>query len=89
MPPLPAWYQGREAITAFLATARCRGAGATSSRTPTASPRSAATSGTRRAATHHGWVIDVLTLDGPRIAEVTSFIGPEDFARFGLPAALP
>ena len=38
---------------------------------------------------HHGWVIDVLTLDGPRIAAVTSFIGHEAFARFGLPDALP
>ena len=32
--------------------------------------------------------IEVLTLDGPRIADLTAFITPEAFARFGLPAAL-
>ena len=34
-------------------------------------------------------VLDVLTLRGDRIREVTSFITPEVFARFGLPAELP
>jgi len=34
-------------------------------------------------------VLDVLTLRGDRVREVTSFITPEVFARFGLPAALP
>ena len=34
-------------------------------------------------------VLDVLTLRGDRIREVTSFITPELFARFGLPAELP
>jgi hypothetical protein len=34
-------------------------------------------------------VIDVLTLRGERIAEVTAFIGAERFPRFGLPGRLP
>jgi RNA polymerase sigma-70 factor, ECF subfamily len=34
-------------------------------------------------------VLDVLTLRGDRIREVTSFITPEIFARFGLPTELP
>ena len=34
-------------------------------------------------------VIDVLTLRGGRIAEVTAFVGGERFARFGLPERLP
>jgi RNA polymerase sigma-70 factor, ECF subfamily len=34
-------------------------------------------------------VLDVLTLRGDRIREVISFITPEIFARFGLPAELP
>jgi RNA polymerase sigma-70 factor, ECF subfamily len=34
-------------------------------------------------------VIDVLTLRGDRIAEVTAFIGAERFPRFGLPERLP
>ena len=35
------------------------------------------------------WSIDVLTLRDGRIAEITSFIGPEHFALLGLPPALP
>ncbi len=34
-------------------------------------------------------VIQVLTLDGPRIAEITGFVDPALFAGFGLPARLP
>ena len=34
-------------------------------------------------------VIDVLTLRGDRIAEVTAFLGGERFPRFGLPERLP
>jgi hypothetical protein len=30
-------------------------------------------------------VLDVLTLDGTRIAAVTAFVTPEIFGRFGLP----
>jgi RNA polymerase sigma-70 factor (ECF subfamily) len=36
-----------------------------------------------------GAVIDVLTLRGDLIAEVTAFIFPELFERFGLPSELP
>jgi RNA polymerase sigma-70 factor (ECF subfamily) len=31
----------------------------------------------------------VLTLRGEHIAEITSFLGPDHFAPFGLPASLP
>lgn len=34
---------------------------------------------------HEAWSINVVTLRGDRIAEVTSFIGPEHFVAFGLP----
>jgi RNA polymerase sigma-70 factor (ECF subfamily) len=34
-------------------------------------------------------VIDVLTLRGDRVAEVTAFLGGERFPRFGLPERLP
>ena len=33
-------------------------------------------------------VLQVLTFDGGRIAEITGFVTPEVFARFGLPAEL-
>jgi RNA polymerase sigma-70 factor, ECF subfamily len=35
-----------------------------------------------------GHVLQVLTLDGDRIAEVTGFVEPALFDRFGLPATL-
>ncbi|GAA0659897.1 hypothetical protein GCM10010193_08430 [Kitasatospora atroaurantiaca] len=38
---------------------------------------------------HLGWSITVLTMRGDRIAEITSFLGPEHFPSFGLPASLP
>ena len=34
---------------------------------------------------HLAWSIDVLTLRGDRVAELTAFIGPEHFEAFGLP----
>jgi RNA polymerase sigma-70 factor (ECF subfamily) len=37
---------------------------------------------------HLGWSVDVLTLRGERIAEITSFIGPDHFALRRLPASL-
>lgn len=35
---------------------------------------------------YEAWAVNVLTLDGERIAEVTSFLGREHVERFGLPA---
>jgi RNA polymerase sigma-70 factor (ECF subfamily) len=87
MPPMPTWYRGREAVAEFLAgwplagTARSRivptranGQPAFGHYTPDAD------TGTFIA---HG--IHVLTLDGAEIAEITAFLTPEAFARFGLP----
>jgi RNA polymerase sigma-70 factor (ECF subfamily) len=38
---------------------------------------------------HVAWSITVLTLRGDHIAEITSFLGPDHFTPFGLPASLP
>lgn len=38
---------------------------------------------------HLSWSIDVLTMRDERISEITSCIGAEHFAVFGLPAAFP
>ena len=46
---------------------------------------SSTTSGTR----YVPGVLDVLELRGRRIAEVTGFVTPEVFPRFGLPDELP
>ncbi|MFE9328939.1 hypothetical protein ACIHDR_49400 [Nocardia sp. NPDC052278] len=35
-----------------------------------------------------GWAINVLTLRGTRIAEITSFLGCSHVLAFGLPASL-
>ncbi len=89
MPPLSRWYQGRGPVTAFL----------------TGSPfrerwrHLPARANGQLAVGCYIWdagrgdfgagVIDVLTLRGDRIAEVTAFIGAERFPRFGLPERLP
>ncbi len=40
------------------------------------------------AGAHLGWSINVLSLRGGQIAEVTSFLGREQFPAFGLPDSL-
>jgi RNA polymerase sigma-70 factor, ECF subfamily len=88
MPPLPTWYRGREAVRAFL-----RGSVLTSTArrrmVPTRANGQLAFGHYVREADEETFVphaIHVLTLDGPQIAEITAFLTPEAFERFGLPA---
>ena len=90
MPPVPTWYQGREAVAAFLA------------RAPLASHHRWRLVPTRAngqpAFGTYLWdgerdrfiarEILVLTLAGRWIAGLTAFLSTEPFERFGLPAAL-
>jgi RNA polymerase sigma-70 factor, ECF subfamily len=89
MPPVPTWFQGREAVATFLA------------RLPLAGPRwrlVPARANGQPAFGQYIWDADrssfvadhltVLTLDGARIAEITAFHSTEPFARFALPATL-
>ena len=72
MPPLASWFRGRDEIAVFLGTAPLNGRLALAPscrRAPTASPRSAPTSGTRRTRTYRAFALDVLTLRGDRIAD--------------------
>lgn len=89
MPPMSLWYHGREPVTAFLTgspfkerwrhlPARVNGQLAVGCYIHDAE-RGDFCAG----------VIDVLTVRGDRIAEVTAFIGGERFPRFGLPERLP
>ena len=85
MPPMTTWYRGREAVTAFLVedafSVRWR--------------HLPARANGQLAVGCYGWdaergdyaadVLDVLTVRDDRIAEVTGFIDPLLFARFGLP----
>ncbi|MGI8722468.1 MAG: sigma-70 family RNA polymerase sigma factor [Geodermatophilaceae bacterium] len=87
MPPLPHWYHGLEAVTDFAVRVPLTGCGSWQ-HIPTSANGQLAVGGylwNEDAGTHLGWSINVLTLRGERIAEVTTFIGPEHIARFGLP----
>lgn len=91
MPPLPHWYRGLAAVTDFAVTVPLTGCGSWR-HIPTVAngrPTVAAYLCPAGDGAHEAWSIDVLTPRGHRIAEVTSFICPEHFVSFGLPASLP
>jgi RNA polymerase sigma-70 factor (ECF subfamily) len=86
MPPLPSWFQGVAAVRAFLATWPMAQAGR--SRLIAARANGQLAFGHYRLDNASGRYlahsIDVLTLRGTRIAEVTAFFLPDSFAPFGL-----
>ena len=88
MPPAPTWFQGRDAVAAFLA--RVPLARRTRRRlVPTRANGQPAFGVYRweRNAFAPSELI-VLTLDGDRIAEITAFLSAESFERLGLPDVL-
>lgn len=91
MPPMPHWYRGLEAVTDFAVAVPLAGCGSWQHLHSSANGQPAVVSylWNGNAGAHLGWSINVLTLRGARIAEITSFIGPEHIARFGLPTSLP
>ena len=87
MPPMPTWYRGRDAVADFL-----RGwplAGGLRWRLVPVRANGQTAFGTylwdtdEESFMPHG--INVLTLDGSRIAVITAFLEPTAFGRFGLP----
>jgi RNA polymerase sigma-70 factor (ECF subfamily) len=88
MPPMPTWYQGRDAVAAFLR----RSPLAPSLRWRVVPARASA----QLAFAFYLWSeemgafaahdILVLTIHGARIAELTAFLEPAAFRHFGLPA---
>jgi RNA polymerase sigma-70 factor, ECF subfamily len=91
MPPLPRWYRGLDAVTGFAVAVPLTGCGSWR-HVPTSANGQPAVGGylwNATAGAHVGWSINVLTLRGERIAEITSFIGPDHFTLLGLPASLP
>ena len=86
MPPHATWFRGREAIAEFL-RAGPMSPGNRWRLVPTHANGQLAFG-------HYEWseergafvahAINVVTLDGDRIAEITAFLDPEAFARFGL-----
>jgi len=91
MPPLPHWYRGLASVTDFAVRVPLTGCGSWRHIPISANGQPAVAAYLRNddAGAHDFWSINVLTLRGERIAEVTSFIGAEHIAAFGLPAALP
>jgi RNA polymerase sigma-70 factor (ECF subfamily) len=87
MPPIPTWYAGREAIAAFLGRRPLRGG--LHWRLIPARANGQLAFGKYLASADNGTLIphglNVLTLNGARIAEITAFLTPEAFGRFGLP----
>ncbi|MBM0236982.1 sigma-70 family RNA polymerase sigma factor [Micromonospora sp. ATA32] len=91
MPPMAHWYRGLNAVTDFAVRVPLTGCGSWRHLTTTANGQPAVGLYLRddAAGTHLSWSVTVLTLRGEQIAEITSFLGAEHFAPFGLPAALP
>ena len=89
MPPTPTWYSGHDAIRAFLVggpfTLRWR------HRVVRANGQVAVAGYAydEDRGGYFAYALDVLTLRHDRIAEITAFLDPSVFARFGLPDLLP
>ena len=91
MPPLPTWYRGRDQVAVFLGGGLL--AGATRWRVIPVRANGQLAFGL------YAWdeerqallprAVDVLTLRGARIQEITAFLTPEVFRGFDLPAVLP
>jgi RNA polymerase sigma-70 factor (ECF subfamily) len=87
MPPMPTWYRGRDAVAAFL-RARPLAAEESWRLVPARANGQLALgkyrwNGERGSFMPHG--VNVLTLRGERIQEITAFLTPEAFQRFRLP----
>jgi RNA polymerase sigma-70 factor (ECF subfamily) len=81
MPPYPAWWRGREVIAAFAAkpvhqylTTRANG-----------QPANAAYRWDPHRSKYVAEALEVLTLEGSLVKEMTAFMMPHLFSQFGLP----
>jgi RNA polymerase sigma-70 factor (ECF subfamily) len=85
MPPLPHWYAGLAAITDFAARVPMASCGSWRHIPVTANAQPAvALYLSKNGGPHEFWSITVLTLRADKIAELTTFIGPEHAEPFGL-----
>jgi RNA polymerase sigma-70 factor, ECF subfamily len=90
MPPHPTWLDGRDAILIGMRQAFAPGFGRLRTVVTGANLQPAVAHYLRRpgAAGYEPLALDVLRVEGGRIAEIGSFVSPELFPAFGLPAAL-
>jgi RNA polymerase sigma-70 factor (ECF subfamily) len=91
MPPLAHWYHGLTAVTDFAVQVPLTACGSWRHLPTSANGQPAVASYLWNDETraHLSWSINVLTLRGDQIVEITSFIGRDQFAPFGLPDSLP
>jgi RNA polymerase sigma-70 factor (ECF subfamily) len=89
MPPWASWWRGREEIAGFAKTAVevCAEARSVPTRA-NGQPALAYYHWNTETGRFAASAIDVLTLDGPRIKEITAFVMPDVFSHFGLPSEL-
>jgi RNA polymerase sigma-70 factor (ECF subfamily) len=89
MPPDPTWYRGRDAIATFLP----RGPLSMRWRLLPARANGQLAFGTYRweptKGVYEAHALDVLTLEGAQVKEITAFRAPEVFRSFGLPEQVP
>lgn len=87
MPPMAGWYHGIEAVMEFAMALPLNACGSWRHVSTSANGQPAVASylWDDAAAAHTAWSIDVFTLRGDRIAEITSFIDPRHFEESGLP----
>jgi RNA polymerase sigma-70 factor, ECF subfamily len=89
MPPWAGWWRGGDTIAGFAKEAvEFCAASLTVHVTANAQPAVAAYQLNPDTGTYRAAAIDVLTFDGTSITEITAFLTPDAFARFGLPEEL-
>ena len=91
MPPQPAWYSGREQVATFFSRGPLEGT--TRWRLIPGRANGQLAFGLYawddKAQAFMPRAVDVLTMRGAQIQEITAFLTPEAFRDFGLPATLP
>ncbi|MBB4678617.1 sigma-70 family RNA polymerase sigma factor [Crossiella cryophila] len=87
MPPLPEWYRGRDAIRAFLLDGPLRYGWRFLPTTANGQLAFGTYMWAEAAGHYRPGGLDILTLQGDRVVEVTAFL-TADLTRFGLPAHL-
>ena len=90
MPPHPTWYAGREAILIAMRQGFDPGFGHLRTVVAAANTQPAAAHYLRQpgGSEHRPLALDVLRIEGGRVAEITSFVSPELFPAFALPPRL-
>jgi len=85
MPPYDVWWRGRGVIAAFATAPVHRYLAVRAN----GQPANATYRWDPGRGCYVAEAIEVLTLDGSRITQMTAFMAPDLFGRFGLPATLP